>query len=511
MLFKAFRQAPFLRIALFYMAGIIIQYNYDISSWSSYLFASALALLFFFYFSKAGKRYDWVALFGYGILLLSFVCGTYLTKKTWDKSEWNIQGFHAYLVRVIEEPESKAKTRMCKVAILSADSSIKKEATGKQAIIYLPKDSLSAVIVPGDCLHIRAVLEKPLPLPDEDSFDYPLYLRKQNCSATGFVRGKDWRSAEPVPLSGSQWIQFRSYEIRRNLFSHLRIILPDSQSFSVAAALMFGYKNELDKDLKQSFSNIGAGHILAVSGLHFNLIFGIAYFLLSFIGMSKRGRIVKQLILLPVIWGFAFITGLSPSVIRAACMLSLWGIGSAFFYKSFSLNTLAAIAFFMLLYNPFYLFDIGFQLSFLAVLSILIINPLLIHLYTSENKIIQYLWELVAVSFSAQIGVLPLSLYYFHQFPVLFLVTNICLIPLSGILMALIPLSLLLHGLIGNYEWLFIPLRFLMDSFVMIIESLDNIPGGTISQVYLSVTTTLFLYLALACLVYLFVRKKSFD
>jgi competence protein ComEC len=132
-------------------------------------------------------------------------------------------------------------------------------------------------------------------------------------------------------------------------------------------------------------------------------------------------------------------------------------------------------------------------------------------LYSSKNKIIQYSWELVAVSFSAQIGVLPLSLYYFHQFPVLFLVTNMLLIPLAGILMALIPLSLLLHGLIGNYEWMFFPLRFLMNSFVAIIESLNNIPGGTISQIHLSASATFYLYVALAFLVYLFVRKKSFN
>jgi competence protein ComEC len=510
-LFKTFRQAPFLRIVLFYIAGIIIQYNCDVSSWSGYLFAGAFVLLFLFCFSKINQHYDRIAMFGYGILLLSFAGGTYLTEKTWKASEWEIRGFHTYLVRVMEEPVDKTKTRMYRIAILSADSLIREEVAGKQAIIYLPKDSLSATIVSGDCLYIRAFLEKPKPLSDDASFDYPLYLRKQSCSAVAFVRKQDWRLVEFIAPSGSQWLLFQSFEFRRNLFSKLRVILPDSHSFSIAAALMFGYKNELDKELRQSFSNIGAGHVLAVSGLHFNLIFGIAYFLLSFIGMSKKGRVVKQLILLPVIWGFAFLTGLSSSVIRAACMLSLWGFGNAFFYRPFGLNTLAATAFFMLLYNPLYLFDIGFQLSFLAVLSILIINLPLVQLYSSKNKIIQYLWELVAVSVSAQIGVLPISLYYFHQFPVLFLVTNMLLIPLAGILMALIPLSLLFHGLIGNYEWIFFPLRFLMDSFISIIESLNNIPGGTISQIHLSASVTFYLYVALAFLVYLFVRKKSFD
>jgi competence protein ComEC len=507
-LFKTFRQAPFLRIVLFYMAGIMVQYYGNLSSKSGYLLPVALILLLFSCFSKITKHYSQTALFGVGVLLLSFVCGVYMTEKSWKASEWNVQGFHTYLIRVMEEPVNKAKTRMYKVSILSADSSIREETAGKQAIIYLPKDSVSATIVSGDCLYIRAFLEEPQPLSGDASFDYPLYLRKQSCSAVAFVREHDWRPAESQVMSGSEWIRFRSYEFRRNLFSRLRVILPDSDSFSIAAALMFGYKNELDKDLRQSFSNIGAGHILAVSGLHFNLIFGIAYFLLSFIGMSKRGRIIKQLILLPVIWGFAFITGLSPSVIRAASMLSLWGIGNAFFYRAFSLNTLAVAAFFMLLHNPLYLFDIGFQLSFLAVLSILLINPLLINLYASENKIIQYLWELVAVSFSAQIGILPLSLYYFHQFPVLFLVTNTVLIPLAGILMGLIPFTLLLHGLFGDYEWMFVPLRLLMSAFVSVVESLDAVPGGSISRIHLSASFTFLLYAVLAFFVYLFMRKN---
>jgi competence protein ComEC len=507
-MFKTFRQAPFLRIILFFIAGILVQYYYDISSYWTHINLFALVLLFISYFSKINKQYNWRNLFGYGFLLFTFGCAVYLTERTWIKSEWNIEGFHTYWVRVIDEPVNKPKSRMCKVEIISADSTVWSEALNKKALIYLPKDSLSGSIVAGNCLYIHAFLEKPSVLPSNTSFNYPLYLRKQSYSAVAFVRKQHWR-LEAAPVSGNRWLQLKSLEIRRNLFSHLQIILPDSQSFAVAAALMFGYKGELDKELRQRFSNIGAGHILAVSGLHFNLIFGIAYFLLSFLGMSKKSKIIKQLILLPVIWGFAFITGLSPSVIRAACMLSLWGIGDAFFCKPFTLNTLAIVALYMLLYNPFYLFDIGFQLSFLAVVSILIINPHLVNLYSSENKIITYIWELISVSFSVQLGVLPLSLYYFHQLPLLSLLTNLLLIPLSGILMALIPISLLLYAIIGNYGWLFFPLRFLISCFISITGALNDVPQGTISDIHLSVFGTLLLYIVSVCIVYLLIRKKT--
>ncbi|MDR2057016.1 MAG: ComEC family competence protein [Dysgonamonadaceae bacterium] len=508
MLPKTFRQAPFLRIVLFYIIGVIAQYNYDIASWKRYLLALTLILLLFCCFSKIKRRYNPIDLFGCGVFLLSFVCAVYMTEKAWKKSDWNVDGTHSYLIRVMDKPINKAKTRMCKADIISSDSMIQEKVVNKTVIVYLPKDSLSATIVPGNCLYIRASLEKPYSLPGETSFDYPLYLRKQSCSAIAFVRKQDWQMIN-IPIPKRQWLYFRSFGLRENLFSRLQAILPDSRSFSMAAALMFGHKNELDNDLRRNFSNIGAGHILAVSGLHFNLIFGFAYLLLSFIGMSRQGRMAKQLILLPAIWIFAFLTGLSPSVIRAACMLSFWGIGNALFYKSFSLNTLSAVAFFMLLYNPLYLFDIGFQLSFLAVVSILILNPSIVHLYSSANKIIMYLWELVSVSFSAQVGVLPLSLYYFRQFPLLFLLSNMILVPLSGILMILIPFSLLLHWLAGNQEWMFFPLRFLMSGFISITESLGNIPGGSISNINLSVSSTFLIYVGLAGIVYLLLRKKA--
>jgi competence protein ComEC len=508
-MFKTFRQAPFLRIALFFIGGILIQYHYDISSYCGYAGFFALALLLFSCFSKISQQYYWRYLFGAGLLLFSLVCAAYLTEKAWRQSEWNIKGFHSYCVRVLDEPQSKPRTRMCKVEIISADSVIRNEAVNKKIIVYLPKDSLSEQIVAGDCLYIQAAPEKPQILPEDASFNYPLYLRKQSCAALAFVRQQNWRQLENLPVSGNRWLQMKSLEIRRNLFSHLRIILPDSQAFSVAAALMFGYRGELDKEMRERFSNIGAGHILAVSGLHFNLVFGVANFLLSFLGMSRRSKIIKQLILLPVIWGFAFITGLSPSVIRAASMLTLWGTGDAFFCKSFTLNTLAAVALFMLLYNPLYLFDIGFQLSFLAVASILIINPYLVNLYSSKNKIISYLWELISVSFSAQVGVLPLSLYYFHQFPLSFLLTNLLLIPLAGVLMTFIPLSLLLYSVIGNYEWLFYPLRFLMLCFISITGSLNDLPGGSVSGIHLSAFATFLLYLAVSFIIYLLIRKRT--
>jgi len=507
-MFKAFRQAPFLRIVLFFIAGILFQYNCNISFCLGYVLILPLLPLIPTFFSKINKRYDLRYLFGLSILSFTFLVAAFLTQITWEKSDWKVEGFYSYVVRVLDDPVDKPNTRMCKVEIISADSAIQEMVVNKKVIIYLPKDSACSEIIAGDALSVKVSLSKPQQIQGDASFDYPLYLRKQSYSATGFVRKQNWQP-ESISIPTLKHFRYKALEFRRNLLSRLKVILPDSNSFSLSAALMFGYKEEMDRELRQNFSNIGAGHILAVSGLHFGIIFGMIAFFLSFMGERKGDRITKLFVFLPLIWGFAFVTGLSPSVVRAACMMSFWRIGDALSHRTFSLNTLAAIAFLMLLYNPLYLFDIGFQLSFSAVVSILIINPSLIQLYISSNRIISYFWDLSCVSISAQIGVLPLSMYYFHQLPLLFLLTNLLILPLVGILLFLIPVALFLQFIFGNYEWMNFPLQWILSGFLSIVQALDSIPRGTISNINLSVFDTFLLYVGIAFVVYLALRKKT--
>ena len=507
-MFKTFHQAPFLRITLFFIAGIVFQYNCNTSFYLGYILILPLLLLIPTFFSRINKQYDLRYLFGLSILLFTFLSAAFLTQIAWKKSEWTVDGVYSYVVRVLDDPVDKPNTRMCKVEIISTDSAIRKMAVNKKAIIYLPKDNASSEIIAGDGLFIKVSLSKPQQMSGDASFDYPLYLRKQSYSAIGFVRKQNWQR-EFIPIPAQECFRYKALEIRRKLLSRLRVILPDSNSFSLSAALMFGYKAEMDRELRQNFSNIGAGHILAVSGLHFGLIFGMVAFFLSFMGERKEERIIKLFIFLPLIWGFAFVTGLPPSVVRAACMMSFWRIGNALSYRAFGMNTLASIAFLMLLYNPLYLFDIGFQLSFSAVVSIIIINPGLIRLYTSNNRIINYFWDLSCVSVSAQIGVLPLSMYYFHQLPLLFLLTNLLILPLVGILLFLIPFALFLQFIFGNYEWLNFPLQWILSGCLSIVQALDSIPRGTISNIDLSVFETVLLYIGIAFIVYLALRKKT--
>jgi competence protein ComEC len=207
------------------------------------------------------------------------------------------------------------------------------------------------------------------------------------------------------------------------------------QEKAIAEALTIGYKYDLDDDLLQAYSNTGVVHVIAISGMHLGLIYGILLFFTKLLQRNAISRWIRALLILLLIWSFKLLTGAGPSVLRAAVIFSLMMLGESLLRKNNTYNTLAASAFLLLLVNPFYLWDIGFQLSYLAVLSIIWISgPLYRSVYISFRPF-RYVWQLMAVTISAQVLTTPIILYHFHQFPNVFLITNLLIVPLSGLVL----------------------------------------------------------------------------
>lgn len=462
---KIINQAVFLRLSLFYITGIIVQVHWDLYPYWIYIGIFSINVIAVSFFPTLVRLYHWRWLFGFGLFLLCISSAGILSRNQRNASEW--QGDtekHTYRVQILDEPVRKPKTLMFRVGV-----------EGQKALIYIPADSLAATLLPSDRLVIDARFEKT----------GQMFLRKEGIAARAFVSKNHWKKSDNSDKQGFN-LRFTALKCRRILLNHLREIIPDEKSFAVGAALLLGYTQDLDKDIRQTFAATGASHVLSISGLHFSIIYGILYFLFSFPGNHNRGRILRQAVILPLLWFFVFLTGMGPSVIRAAVMISLWGFGNAFLYKSFTVNTASAAAFFMLLYNPFNLYDAGFQLSFSAVMAILLINPHLVKLCESQNPMIRYIWGLSCVSTSAQLGTAPLSMYYFHQFPLLFLVTNLFAIPMTAIILCLIPLSLLLQCLPGNHFWLMWPVNQSLNGLIMGLGKIEAIPNQLIANVYLS-------------------------
>ncbi|MDR0546436.1 MAG: ComEC/Rec2 family competence protein [Dysgonamonadaceae bacterium] len=486
-----------MRLVLFVISGIVVQSQKPCSS-GLLVVLLLFSLLFFVgaYLPKFKKNYPFRFLFGAGLALLLFVAAAFFTRLAWREAEWPVGAkTHFYKAQIVDEPVRRPKTWRCDLRILSAGNSIFTSVKNKQIRLYLPHDNRSQMLRAGDCITFSGTLNA-----SEE------YLHKQSLAATGFLRAGDWQLIPEFKAPFS--IRIKALQVRRQLLSRLRRIIPGEDSFALAEALVFGYRNDLDEDLQQSFRNIGAAHILAISGAHFAILFGIGYGLLSFLGNYPRSKRLKQAILLPLMWIFAFLTGFSPSVVRAVLMLTVWGIGEALGRRTLTLNTVAATGFMMLVFNPLYLFDLGFQLSFAAVISILLLNPYFVRLYQSKNLIIKYIWDLSCVSVSAQIGVLPLSIYYFHQFPVFFLLSNILLLPLVSVILFLVPFSMLFDYLSVNYTWVMWPLRQSLAAFISIARRLDNLPYGSIQNLNWNLINVVAALGVILLLALLFVRKR---
>ena len=492
-----FHRYPFCRLLIPFLAGIMVA-NCPLVSVSCRWYAPVgflLTTLFIICFPKQLNTYSRRWLFGCSVTGLCFFCAWWLTDRKLASLEWQIPVVSTlYHAKLMEEPVPKAKSLMCRVYLQEA---------GQEVIVYLQPDS-SAWLKAGDWLELTALFQFPANFTPD--FDYAGYLKKRGITAVAYVNNTHWNKIQPVRGFFPDF-KIIALRCRTHLMKRLQLIIPDPYHYSVATALLLGYKDNMDIHLKKLFAATGASHILAVSGLHVSMIYAILYGLLSFVGAGKKANRIRHLSILPMMWIFAFITGLSPSVVRATLMLSVAGIGVVLGEKSLSLNTLAASALFMLLHNPLYLWDVGFQLSYAAVAAIVIINPLLKHAYRSDNRIIQYGWDLITVSASAQLGTLPLTLYYFHQFPTLFLLTNLFIIPLSGILLATLLGTLSLNLLLPLPAFFYYPVNQLLHCFVSGIEWIGHIPGSLIEGIFMSEFTVWTLY-GILCLLLLTVIYK---
>lgn len=263
-----------------------------------------------------------------------------------------------------------------------------------------------------------------------------------------------------------------------NTFDRLRL---SDEEKSILATLTLGYKKAMSRDTKRRFSLAGVSHILAVSGFHVAVICGFLSFFCSFMPKWGIGRWVRYIILVGSLWGFVFITGLAPSAVRAALMLSLYLTGRVLRRFTDGYNTLAAAAFCMLAYNPYYLFDVGFQLSYLAVFFILFLVPRFKEWIVVRNPLLAMPWEWITVSIAAQIGTALLCFYYFGQFSTVFLFTNL---PVTLLAMFLIPFAFLWLGYpvdFYGYGWIQKIVEGLVHSMVRVVDVFSALPYATIT------------------------------
>ncbi len=448
---------PFIRVAAFFIVGILLAIQFDFSEvYLGIIAVCVLTIILLLHFVNSGKfRFN-------GVLPLLFfiVIGFYRLEvqesKKYKNHLMNVSHESSdFLVRLDDYPTEKDSYIRYAANILGMyENDSLCNVTGKISL-YLKKDSITDHQVRyGDVL---AISKAPFLLTDPknpNEFNYRQYMSYQQIHHQVFLGVEDYKIIDHA--SKSKVIGL-SFQIRDYFKSQIEKFVSNQESRAIAFALILGIKDEITQDLKQSYSSAGAMHVLAVSGLHVGIIFMIISNVFGFFKRWKYGRYLLLVVNLFFLWGYAFITGLSPSVMRAVVMFSIVLIGQSSARYANIYNSLAFSAILILLYDPYMIMRVGFQLSYLAVLGIVYIQPKIYALYKSKYLLLDKAWSITCVSLAAQIATFPLSLYYFHQFPTYFLASNLVVIPmafgilLTGILLVTIgSISSFVGSLIGE-------------------------------------------------------------
>ena len=334
------------------------------------------------------------------------------------------------------------------------------EETEGKILLNISKDSLSKTFSSDEILLVFASISE-IPKPQNPhQFDYSKYMQSLGVSGQLHLSEKDILKTK----KGKPTLFGKAQNFRAQIVAKLQKTKLKTDERAIIQALILGEKRDIDKNLYEEYAAAGAVHILAVSGLHVGILYFILAFLFSPLKGIKFGTYFHAILILALLWSFAMLSGLSPSVTRAVTMFSFFLLAGIFDRQTNTLNTLFLSFLTLLIINPLWLFQVGFQLSYLAVFFIVWLQPIFYKIGYSKSRIVRKIWTIIAVTISAQFGVLPLGLYYFHQFPGLFLLTNIVILPFLTLLMCGGILIVILATLNVLPNWLAAMYNFLIEA-----------------------------------------------
>ena len=510
---KPFGEAPLLRLAVCLMAGIVVGDSIGNCDW----------LLPAFVVMVVGT----MLLGRYAVLQSGAIAGCFVLlgwllvqrqeaslRVSWPDEEV------VYEAVVMSEPVEKPKTIAVDILLTKGGQKLKcyfykeKRREGVRREV-----DRSRTLKIGDGLRIQSRI-RPNSEWRRGAFDYKRYLEFHGFSGQTFVSSRKWQKAQislrdlsRLERTKLYFLKLRSWLLAESwgqvldpAASRNHATCPrDSDAYAVVAAMTLGDKSALTHELREVYSVTGASHVLALSGLHLSIIYMLLTLLL---GGSKFFTFHCSLLPLVSIWAFVFLVGMPVSVVRSAIMFTVYGLLSLGRREKMSVNTLAFTALLVLIVSPLSLFDTGFQMSYLAVFSILLFVPLSERLFPlgflMEHHLLRWLWGIVAVSCAAQIGVAPLTAYYFGRFPVFFLLTNFIVIPAAMLILWMTPVVLAFPSL--TYLLLYI-----VSGLNTLLSAVATLPGSSISGLHPTILQTTMTYVIIvACylLVFRFSRMR---
>lgn len=488
---------PVLRILLFFIFGLLLP-SASITALSIFLVLLALGLLI-------GLKTKHSILLSVPFWLLIAVFGNFL--KTYDRYSKtgfsNFENTQAYIIRIGNSPEKKPKSYKALAQILSYKKDSIWHESDAQTLLYFNLDS---EITPtyGETYLIQGHPREIEGPKNPEEFNYKQFQANKGILTHHFLRAGD---AVLLDTNGGNPIFGLAYKMNAYAKDVFHKFIKTPANSAVASAMIIGIKDELDNELRDSYATAGAVHILAVSGLHVGILFLLLTYLFSWINRFKNGDVAFAVIVVATLWLYALFTGLSPSVTRSTLMFTIFQFGSSIRREKNSINTIAISALVLLILNPSWLYEVGFQLSYLAIFGIVYLYPHFNDLWRPRNYFIRQLWQISAVSVCAQLFTFPLSIYYFHQFPNYFLLTN----PVVTILSTLILFSGIILLFFAKIPFLGVLLAKFFDICLSVLNAavkwIEALPGSKSDGFSYELYEVVLLYAIVFTAVLFFLKK----
>lgn len=484
--FSAF---PLFRIALSLVLGILFFEYTDFSYLQLFLLVIVHGCLYFFTIRAHDVWAQKPFVSGSLLLVWCFLIGGFLLKyKDYQiftqKISDNGQG-QVLVGKLIEPIKSKHQIKF--IAKIIQQNNKANEATYQNASVLLTFDALDTIASSykvGQVVSFLCKMKEIKPNRNPRAYDYASYLRYRGITQQAFVA----KSKHALCLEKDDNPLYRAAHTMSGKASQiLATYLSDIKVLAIVESILIGQRMLLDDETNQSFAISGAIHVLSVSGLHVAIFISLFVWLFSLIKKEVWWwQFCKMLLLLSIIIFYVIMTGMAPSVVRSGIMVAMYLLGKTIFKGSNNFNIISFTAIIMLFYDPYYLYQISFQFSFISLISILYFQPKIAAWWLPAHAITRFFWSLVNVSLAAQIFVFPFTIYYFHQFPVYFFLSGVIAVPLSTLIIYLGTLVIIFEHICQQLNGIFVPLLHFTTSCLMhSIKWISQLPFSAIYQLWI--------------------------
>ncbi|AHM59711.1 comec/rec2-related protein [Flammeovirgaceae bacterium 311] len=480
-------------VAAFYMPGWSMP-----ALWFS--FTAAVIFMLSAFFLKQNNSFEQL-FWGFGAFCMLLGFGYWRTSLAVQVAvPANPDAVH-WLAEVEDEPVPTQKSYRFRARIREASGA----TDGVIALVYIPRNQLTQAPGPGQLLLLKGTVQEVPPPLNPGEFNYQAYLASLGVHHQLFSTAVQQASRQTGPF---EWVKQTALGSRRYLLQVVQRLVADREAAGVVSAMVLGHRAALDRSLRQAYADAGVMHVLAVSGLHVGIVYGFLLLLFSRFQKKKWQRWGWLVLCLLVLWLYAWLTGLAPSAMRAALMFSIIALGKASKLKGNIYNSIGLSAFLLLAFNPLLIKQVGFQLSYAAVIGIVYLQPRISRWYQPKEGLYNKVWQLFTVTLAAQLATFPLGLYYFHQFPTYFFISNLLAVPLAFLILAITLLLLLLHWVPWIGVLLGVLVKWLTLGLNQWVQLTEQLPSSRLVALVQSHDVVL-MYASIICLLVL-ARRRSF-